>query len=85
MNQLILRYAAGNWWLIMPEQKSGYIAPLQINDSAAEMVKYLKEGKSAEEIASILSEGDSSLISEITSDVEALHKSVLNHFKLKTD
>ena len=66
----------------MPEQKTGYIAPLQINDSAAEMIRYLKAGKSAEEIAHILSEGDSSLNSEIISDVEALRSFVMKHFKL---
>ena len=81
MNRFVLRHAAGSWWLIMPEQKSGYIAPLQINDSAAEMIRYLKEGKSAKEIATILSEGDSSLISVITSDVETLRNSILKHFK----
>ena len=82
MNKLILRQAAGSWWLIMPEQKSGYISPLQINDSAAEIIRYLKEGKSSEEIAVILSEGDSSLISEIVSDVETLRSSVMKHFEL---
>ena len=82
MKRLILRHAAGSWWLVMPEQESGYIAPLQINESAAEIIKYLKEGKSLEEIAFILSEGDSKLVQEIISDSETLRSSVMKHFNL---
>ncbi len=80
MKHLIVRKAAGAYWLINPEQKSGYKAPIMINESAAEIIGYLKEGRTKTETAVILSEGDASIVSEIEKDIEELLKKVQDHF-----
>lgn len=82
MNKLILRKAAGSFWIIMPEQASGYIQPLQVNEGAAEIFRNLKSGKTVEETALILSEGDSSLVNEIREDITGFVHEVKQHFHL---
>ncbi len=81
MDKYIVRYAAGSWWLILPEQKTGYIAPLRINESAAEIIGYLNEGMEPEAVAERLAEGDADLKQEIIQDINELCSRIHSHFQ----
>ena len=80
MNNLIIRHAAGVYWLIKPVQKSKYVQPLVINESAAEIVEYIQDGKNVYDIAVMLSEGDQSIVSEIEQDILNLINEINRHF-----
>lgn len=80
MKELILRYAAGEYWLIKPIQNTGYIPPLMINESAADIIRSLQAGKNVHDTAVLLSEGDNTIIEEIEQDIEELKKQIRRHF-----
>ena len=80
MDKYLVRHAAGEYWLILPEQKQEYRTPLKINESAAEIIRLLQSGKSVHETAVLLSEGDNTIVEEIEQDIEALNEQIHRHF-----
>ncbi len=68
---LLLRQAAGSWWLLDTAQSgSPYIPPIQLNDTGARLWRLAGDGASPQEMAAALS-GVDPPPPEALADVEA--------------
>ncbi len=71
----IVREAAGDWWLVDIRQTGEpYRKPKRINRTAAEVFRYMEEGRTTEEIAQSLHEQYGVAVEEAAFDVENLKR-----------
>ena len=67
---LLLRHAAGSWWLIDTSQPGlPYRRPVKLNDTGARIWQLMASGLSEEETAAVLASEEGLSVEEITADV----------------
>ena len=67
-----LRRASDRNWLVSTADTDTYIEPLCVNDSAAEILKGLIEGRTKQEIASEIAERECVAPSVVEADIDGL-------------
>ena len=68
--RFVLRHAAGTNWLIdLKQDLTEYKEPMSINETGATVLRLLEEGKSAKQIAGIISDRYGSKLDETLEDV----------------
>ncbi len=74
-----LRKVAGVYWLLdISQSGTDYRKSLPLNETAAVIWKMLTEGKSREEVAEVLCDGDMGIKDEVSADIEEFIRQMEN-------